>query len=73
MKSEIQSLFDYLSFVHERGNMDNENLTTIQSLRKNWIFLSKSEDGELYQTPRGKYLLEKNEDDSIKRLQRINE
>ena len=51
----------------------DEYATAIASLRKNWHFLSASEDGELYQTPRGKYLLEKNEDGSTKRLQLINE
>lgn len=51
----------------------DEYATAIASLRKNWIFLSASEDGELYQTPRGKYLLEKNEDGSTKRLQLIDE
>lgn len=52
----------------------DENATTIASLRRNWTFLSNHEEGgEIYQTPKGKFLLEENEDGSIKRLQLLNE
>lgn len=60
--------------VEVRIDSNDENAVTIAGLRKNWTFLSNHEDGgKIYQTPKGKFLLEENEDGSLKRLQLIDE
>lgn len=76
-KRELKELDDYLQAIYfgrEPGiPSEEENKSTIKSLRENWILLKKDENGILFQTPAGKYFLEENEDGSIKRLQLLNE